>query len=88
VGRLVVAIDRYLSDNRLGHVFTSPADISWGPDVLVQPDVFVVTLEQARSLDWSEMKNLLLAVEVLSPSTARHASFGSPKAPGSSCSCC
>ena len=31
-------------------MFTSPADISWGPDTLVQPDVFVVPIEE-RSLD-------------------------------------
>jgi Uma2 family endonuclease len=75
VGRLFIAINSYLSENPVGHVFASPADISWGLDVLVQPDVFVVPLEQARSLDWSEMKNLLLAVEVLNPSTARHDRF-------------
>ncbi|MBA3344137.1 MAG: Uma2 family endonuclease [Gemmatimonadales bacterium] len=49
----------------------SPADISWGPDILVQPDVFVVPLEQARTLDWVRMQSLLLVVEVLSPATAR-----------------
>jgi Uma2 family endonuclease len=49
----------------------APADISWGPDVLVQPDVFVVPAEEARSLSWSRMRTLLLVAEVLSPSTAR-----------------
>jgi Uma2 family endonuclease len=33
--------------------------------------VFVVPLDQARTLDWRQMQTLLLAVEVLSPSTAR-----------------
>ena len=37
----------------------------------MQPDVFVVPLEQARSLDWSRIHDLLLVAEVLSPSTAR-----------------
>jgi len=42
-----------------------------GGDTLVQPDLFVVPLGEARTLDWSQMRTLLLAVEVLSPSTAR-----------------
>ncbi len=54
-----------------GTVLTSPADISWGRDVLVQPDVFVVPVDQARTLDWIHLQTLLLVVEVLSPSTAR-----------------
>jgi Uma2 family endonuclease len=50
----------------------SPADISWGrQDVLVQPDVFVVTREEARAGEWDRMRRLLLVAEMLSPSTAR-----------------
>jgi Uma2 family endonuclease len=33
--------------------------------------VFVVALDEARTMDWSFMKSLLLAVEVLSPSSTR-----------------
>jgi len=50
---------------------TSPADISWGRDVLVQPDVFVVPHDEAKNRDWSRIRTLLLVVEVLSPSTVR-----------------
>jgi Uma2 family endonuclease len=50
---------------------TSPSDISWGADVLVQPDVFVVPTEEARSLVWSRMRTLLLVAEVLSPSSVK-----------------
>jgi Uma2 family endonuclease len=39
--------------------------------VLVQPDVFVVPREEARTLAWSGIKTLLLVAEVLSPSSAR-----------------
>ena len=56
-------------------VLASPADISWGPDVLVQPDVFVVPTEQARTLDWTSIRDLLLVAEVLSPSNPRHDRF-------------
>ena len=73
--RIFVALRRYVGSLACGHLFQSPADISWGPDVLVQPDLFVVDLEQARSMDWSQMKNLLLTIEVLSPTTARYDRF-------------
>ena len=71
VKRLLVALSRYLEDQPVGEVFPAPADISWGPDTLVQPDVFVAPIEQARTLDWAKVKDLLLVAEVLSPSSAR-----------------
>lgn len=75
VGRLYRTLGEYLEENPFGHVMVSPADISWDSDTLVQPDVFVADLEEVRSLDWSTVKHLLLAVEVLSPTTARHDRF-------------
>ncbi len=75
VGRLYVVLRQYLEEHRIGHLFQSPADISWGDDTLVQPDLFVTDLEQARTLDWREIKTLLLVIEVLSPSTARYDRF-------------
>jgi len=75
VSRLLVSLDKYLAAHRIGVVLTSPADISWSPDTLVQPDVFVTDLCEARTLEWSYVKTLLLAIEVLSPSTARFDRF-------------
>ncbi|HET8623514.1 MAG TPA: Uma2 family endonuclease [Gemmatimonadales bacterium] len=69
--RLARALTGYLDTEGVGHLFCSPADISWGPDTLVQPDLFVVLLEQARTLDWVQITDLLLVVEVLSPSSRR-----------------
>ncbi len=71
VHRLSVAIELYLRAETIGVVLSSPADISWGPDVLVQPDVFVVPPEEARTLTWSSMRTLLLVAEFLSPSSTR-----------------
>src|SRR5579859_4464907 len=71
VARLSVVLRRYLEKEPVGHALHSPADISWSPDTLVQPDVFVVPLAQARTLDWAHVTDLLLAVEVLSPSSER-----------------
>jgi Uma2 family endonuclease len=75
VGRLHVALAKFLEIHRAGVVLTSPADISWGRDVLVQPDVFVVPADQARTLEWTAIRDLLLVAEVLSPSTPRHDRF-------------
>jgi Uma2 family endonuclease len=72
---LVARLHAYLNRHPVGRVLASPADISWGPDLLVQPDVFVVALDQARTFDWKRMRTLLLTIEVLSPSTHRYDRF-------------
>jgi Uma2 family endonuclease len=71
VSRISVAIANYLERQPVGVMLTSPADISWGQDVLVQPDVFVIPHREARTHEWSQIRSLLLVVEVLSPSTKR-----------------
>jgi Uma2 family endonuclease len=73
--RLLSAVAGWLEIHPMGQVFGSRADISWAQDVLVSPDVFVVTMEQARTLDWSKMQDLLLVAEILSSSSARHDRF-------------
>ncbi len=71
LGQLFLALGNYLEAHRIGRLFASPADISWDEDTLVQPDLFVVAMGEARTLDWARMKTLLLAVEILSPSSLR-----------------
>ena len=62
----------YVRAHRIGHLFVSPADIEFDAHTMVQPDVFVAPLvEGRRPQAWSEIRTLLLAVEILSPSTAR-----------------
>jgi len=75
VQRLLVTLDLYLRHHPVGQVLPSPADISWGPDVLVQPDLFVADRGQVRAGKWDRVKTLLLAVEVLSPNTQRYDRF-------------
>lgn len=75
VRRLLVALDRYLEIHDVGVVLPSPADISWAPDVLVQPDVFVADRGQVRTEKWENVKTVLLAIEVLSPGTQRYDRF-------------
>lgn len=73
--RLAHDLVTYVRRQGVGNVLASPADISWSDDTLVQPDLFVVDLEEARTMDWGHMKTLLLVVEVASPSTARYDRF-------------
>ena len=75
VKRFLVALELYLRRNPVGLVLSSPADISWASDLLVQPDVFVVPRADPPPRDWTDIRSLLLAVEVLSPSTARYDRF-------------
>ena len=71
VQRLSLALGIYVQREPVGLVLSSPADISWGRDVLVQPAIFVVPHDEVRTLTWSRMRTLLLVAEVLSPSSAR-----------------
>jgi len=75
VGRIFESLRAYARREPVGHVIFSPADISWGADTLVQPDVFVVPVDQARTDDWTRMTDLLFVAEVLSPSTSRYDRF-------------
>ena len=76
VGRLHHALFSYLRVYReVAEVLMSPADITWGSDEdLVQPDLFVVALDEADGPNdrWDSIHTLLLAVEVISPSSTRY----------------
>ncbi|MGH7664319.1 MAG: Uma2 family endonuclease [Gemmatimonadaceae bacterium] len=69
--RLASALRGYIEREAAGRVVIAPADVSWGSDRLVQPDVFVIPVEATRNWDWKDIKQLLLVIEVLSPSTVR-----------------
>ena len=71
VGRTLCGLHDYLKGHAGGHVILSPSDISPRSDVLVQPDVFVVPEEEARTWDWTQVRTLLLVLEVVSPATVR-----------------
>lgn len=73
VALLLGELLQYLRRVPVGHVYTSPFDVELSPDSIVQPDVFVVPLLEAQRLV-KEMPahELLLAAEVLSPSSGHH----------------
>jgi len=62
----------YLVGRPIADVYIAPADVEFRIDRMVEPDLFVVPLvDGRRPRTWGEAKRLLLAVEILSPSTAR-----------------
>src|SRR5262249_25516251 len=72
VGTLHRILAGYLERERIGYAFVALADVTFSPARAVQPDVFVVPLVNGRRpRKFADVKRLLLAVEVLSPSTAR-----------------
>ena len=71
LGDLYFTLRQYLRPYQdIARVFFSPADIIWG-DEYVQPDLFVVPAGEVTG-DWRKCQTLWLAVEVLSPSSARY----------------
>jgi Uma2 family endonuclease len=65
-------LDAYLTQTPVGMAITSPADLELRPGTITQPDLFVVPADTPTATDvpqWSDIKALLLAVEVLSPAT-------------------
>ncbi len=71
---LFAALHGYVREHRLGWLLWSPADIEIRPGTLVQPDLYLPRNrdDASRIRAWSDVVGLRLAVEVLSPSTARY----------------
>ena len=73
VKALLRSLDDYLATSRIGYVLQSPFDVELEPESITQPDVFVVSPS-----DWERLatempaRELLVAIEVLSPSSSRH----------------
>jgi Uma2 family endonuclease len=74
VVKLIVALAKYLETERVGHVITSPSDVELEPEFITQPDLFVVPMDEWRRVtaDGPPFHDLMLAIEVLSPSSSRH----------------
>jgi Uma2 family endonuclease len=71
LGEFSYALRRGLEGNTVLMLLASPADIVLGPKTLVQPDLFVVRKPaNVRLARWSDVGVPVLAIEVLSPSTA------------------
>lgn len=72
IGVLYRMLAEYLDRERVGYAFVAPADVVFSPTRGVQPDVLVLPLASGRRPEhFDDVRHVLLAVEVLSPSTAR-----------------
>lgn len=72
VRALIVRLDPYVRSTGIGRLSLAPADIELDDRTLVQPDVFVFRLPgNAKPESWKDVRDILLAVEVISPRTAR-----------------
>ena len=69
--QLAYLVGPYVEAHAVGEALISPADvIVYGPRKFVQPDLFVVPLVNGALMRaWTEVGRLILAVEVISPST-------------------
>jgi Uma2 family endonuclease len=73
VADLLVRLREFLATEPVGHALVSPADVELEPEFLTQPDVFVMPLDEWTRVRHAHIVNkLLVAVEVLSPSSAGH----------------
>jgi Uma2 family endonuclease len=70
IGELHLELGNYLRQNREAQVWLSPADIQLEPDTTIQPDIFVTPRIRPIS-SWASFRSLLLAIEVLSPSSLK-----------------
>lgn len=70
VQQLYLLLAPYVERSGIGEVLLSPADLELEPETILQPDLFVVPHGHIPGDTWTTVKALLLAVEVLSPSSA------------------
>lgn len=71
VEELFVTLRTWAHHRKAARVRLSPADIEFSPRRLLQPDLYAIPWTDRAPSDWSESRALVLAVEVLSPATAR-----------------
>ena len=74
VTRLLVALVAYLDRERIGVAIPSPSDVELEPEFVTQPDIFAVPKAEWRRVmkEGLPIRELMLAIEVLSPSSSRH----------------
>ena len=76
IGELFRLLADYVEREGIGVTLMSPADLELAPGNITQPDIFVVPgnvlPDEARTPSWTDVSELLLAVETLSPSSIRY----------------
>ena len=72
VKALLLVLDPYVERHGIGEPLLSPSDIEFEPNTIVQPDLYVAHFGDPHARRWSESDRMLLAIEILSPSSARY----------------
>lgn len=70
--RLAMLLEPFVRTNGLGELVVSPFDVRFGTQRVFQPDLLVMTPEDVASGRRDAARALGLAVEVVSPGSARH----------------
>ena len=69
---LAVRLDAFVRAHGLGELQISPSDVHLAPELVVQPDLFVIPSDEGhRPRTTAPVRHLLLAIEILSPGSAR-----------------
>ena len=70
---LVQSLNAYFKVVPIGHAYTAPLDVDLEPELVVQPDVLAVPMREFERLrrENGPVRELLIAAEILSPSTGR-----------------
>ena len=74
-GLLLVALRAYCDREPSAHVLASPSDVELEPEDIRQPDLYVMPAREwkrVRHTRGEATHELLLAIEILSPSSARY----------------
>jgi Uma2 family endonuclease len=71
VGRLFELLAVYVRAREIGEALVSPLDVRLEPGLVLQPDILVIPTGELRRRS-DRIRKLLLAVETISPSSARH----------------
>jgi len=71
---LLFELALYLREQPMADVLTSPSDIEVEPEQVTQPDIFILSNAEADRItrDGFPARDLLVAIEVVSPSSARY----------------
>jgi Uma2 family endonuclease len=73
LGELYALVREYVKRHRLGRALFSPGTVTLTPQTRFEPDLYVIPLARGRMPRLNDpVTRLLLAAEVLSPSSVRH----------------
>lgn len=74
IGRLLVALQRFVEESSVGEIFLSPLDVVLPSGDVVQPDLFYLTTEEAeRAIESKRVHGApSFLVEILSPGSIKH----------------